>query len=56
MHFTSTATRIPEFGHTGAVQRNQRHGAAIAEDMALIHLTGTSTRKLSLLSNRLIGR
>ena len=52
--------KIPRDRHgefqTGVVPRSQRYEAAIAEDIALMYLTGISTRNLSLLSNRLIGR
>ena len=52
--------KIPRDRHgefqTGVLPRSQRYEAAIAEDIALMYLTGISTRNLSLLSNRLIGR
>lgn len=41
---------------TGVIEKGQRYESAIAEDLSLMYLTGISTRNLSLLSNRLIGR
>lgn len=47
--------RFGEF-QTEVIPKSQRYEAAIAEDFALLYLTGVSTRTLSLLSKRLIGR
>jgi putative transposase len=41
---------------TEVLPKSQRYETAIAEDFALMYLTGISTRTLALLSKRLIGR
>jgi putative transposase len=41
---------------TKVLPRSQRYETSIAEDLTLLYLTGISTRTLSLLSKRLIGR
>lgn len=52
--------KIPRDRHgefqTQVVPRSQRYETAIAEDLAMLFLTGISTRTLALLSKRLIGR
>ena len=42
--------------HTQVLPRCKRHDERITEDIAAMYLTGISTRTLSLLSKRLIGR
>lgn len=42
--------------HTVVIPRSRRYETAIAEDFALMYLTGISTRSLALLSKRLLGR
>jgi len=47
--------RLGEY-QTKVLPRSKRYEKAIGEDMSLMFLTGISTRSLSLLSQRLIGR
>jgi len=42
--------------HSQVIPRSKQYEAKIAEDLSLMYLTGISTRTLSLLSKRLIGR
>ena len=42
--------------HTQVIPRGKQHEDRIVEDLSAMYLTGISTRTLSLLSKRLIGR